>query len=85
MYKEGLCNNNKNFVARVRPKLPVFGIELKIYLIGRNVSLFENGKKVINHSTLYILYIHILSGPLGYSLGPFIDIYSGLRDNAGIL
>ena len=59
MYKEGLCNNNKNFVARVRPKLPVFGIELKIYLIDRNVSLFENGKKVINHSTLYILYIHI--------------------------
>ena len=30
-----------------------FGIEiLRIYLIGRNLSLFENCKKILNHSTL---------------------------------
>ena len=84
MYKEGLCNNNKNFVARVRPKLPVFGIELKIYLIDRNVSFFRKWQK--SDKSLHPIYtVHTyLSGPLGYSLGPFIDIYSGLRDNAGI-
>ena len=39
------------------PKLPIFfGIELlKIYLIERNVSVFENcQKKLLNHSTLLV-------------------------------
>ena len=56
-------------VRRARGRVILFfGIELlKIYLIGRNLSLFENCKKVLNHSTLQ--YTRILEVPfLSYSI-----------------
>ena len=38
---------------RAQPKLPIFGTELiEMYLIGSNVSNFENRKQLLNHSTL---------------------------------
>ena len=44
---------NENFAGRVTRTRAAEVIELiQIYLVGRNVSLFENRKKMLNHSTL---------------------------------
>ena len=76
MYKEGFLKKNILIfktpvivwnwkLCRARGRSCQFlGIELlKIYLIGRNLLLFENCQKVLNHSTL----VRILSEKL-YSL-----------------
>ena len=51
---------NVNFAARAAEVADFFGIKLiKIYLIDRNVSLFENRKKVQNHSNLLYFTVHV--------------------------
>ena len=54
MYKEGFWTFLKQIFRFLNMKnLQIFGIEIqKIYLISRNLSLFENRKKMLNHSTL---------------------------------
>ena len=51
--QEGVVILNFIYTFHVAKVCRFFFIEfLKIYLIDRNVSLFENRKKVLNHSTL---------------------------------